>query len=158
MLSTIAGTVLTGGRTFSIVSTIGTDLIIKTLTTTTSSICTVLTHLTYNDQPSVQDMIDQLKQIDLEHTITVIEELVREQEGKETHTSVKKALLGVHEILEKIHDELKSVQKAVEYHDSKYFRNWRSFNCSYSIETIKKHKLLLDNRYKILIDLLKIYN
>ena len=151
-------TLIFSGRALSIVSTVGTDFIIKTLTSTTASIASILTHLTYYDQPGVQGIIDELNKIDLEHMVSVIEELVKENNIEGIKESVKKALLGVNKILENIHNELNSIKEAIDYHQTKYFANYRSFDCKTSINKIKKHKEILDQRYNILIDLLKIYH
>ncbi len=139
---------------------IGTDFVLKTATSTTSSIGAVLAYLTAYDQPRIQQVIDDLSEIDLEHTVKVIEEVVKEYEDNQANLkeSVKKAILGVTQILEKIDGELQIIREAIEYHETKYFNSWRSFNCKCNIETIKKHKIILDKRYTILIDLLKVNN
>lgn len=155
------GTVLVGGQVVSLLSTVGTDFIIKSMTSTTSSICAVLAGFAYSDEPGMTKIKEDLDKIDLEHTVNVIEELVKEQEceeGKEAHTSVKKALVGVHIILEKIHEELNTIKEAIEYHKTKYLNDWRRFDCSCNIKTIQKHNETLERRYKMLVDLLKIYN
>ena len=153
----LIGTVLVGGRVVSLLSMVGTDFIIKSLTLTTSGICSTIGNLVNRNEPYMETVVEQLVQLDLEHIATVIEELVKEQEGKEAQTSVKKALVGVHVILDKIHNELTTIDNALDYHKTKYFNSWRSFDCSCNIKTIKNHSRILEYRYKILINLLKIY-
>ena len=141
-----------------VVAIIGTDFVLKTATSTTGSIGSVLSYMTAYDQPRIQQVIDDLTEIDLEHTVKVIEEVVKEFEGDQVNLkeSIKKAILGVTQILEKIDSELQIIREAIEYHETKYFNNWRSFNCKCNIETIRKNKIILDRRYTILIDLLKV--
>ena len=151
-------TVILSSKATSVVSNIGTDLIIGTITTTTSSIGNMIKYLAISTQPGVSDLLDLISSLDFEFTMSIIEQLVREQEGKQINESVKKALIGVSEILDLIHSELSSVKKAIEYHNTKYFNGWRSFSWEGNIETIKKHNFILSHRYKMLFDLLKIYN
>ena len=98
------------------------------------------------------------KNIDLEFTITILDQLVKEQEGKILQESVKKALFGVSDILTNIHDELKVFHDSIGYHNTKYFSGWRSFSCMSSIDVIKQYNEILRNRYNMLFELLKIYN
>ncbi len=139
-----------------IMSRVGTDFAVRTLTTTTSSICGLLSSLTSYENVGIDDIKNELSKIDLENKVMVIEELIREYEKKEVRPSIKRAILGVNEILSKIHDELTTIKEAVEAHQKKYFNSWRSFDCKYNIRTLQKHKAILDERYDLLIDLLKI--
>jgi len=154
---TMIETMILGSKTMGIISTVGKNIIIKTLTTTTSGLGSLITYFTHSNQPGVKDINETLREIDLNFTIKVIEELVLEYDKKEIEQrSIKKALLGVNEILTNIHEELSSIQIKVEEHGMKWFSNWRSLDCKESIDKIKRHKLILDHRYRMLIDLLKI--
>lgn len=151
-------TVLIGGQTFSILSKVGTDVIIRTLTTTTTAVGGLIVHVTAYDRVGMVEIKNKLDRVDLEHTVSVIEEFIKEQdETKELNNSVKKALIGVNEILNRIHDELIIIKEAVEYHNSKYFSRWRRFDCSCNIETIIAHKEILDKRYNMFVELMNIY-
>lgn len=151
-----------GGRVASLVSTVGTSLIVRTVTTTTSAIGGSIAHITSYDQPGVLEVTAKLTTIDLDFKVKVIEELVREQEsgvkdGEEFRPSVKKAMIGVLEILENIRTELTVIEEAIRAHEDKYWKNWRSFDCTCNIKTIEAHTKILDQRYAILRDLLLIY-
>lgn len=154
----LLGSVILSGKASAVVSTIGTDLIIQTVTTTTSSIGSLIKYLTTSNQTCIQDILIILRKIDLEFTISIINELVKEQNGKQLNQSVKKALVGVHEILDRIDQELTSIKKAIEYHNTKYFAGWRGFSWNGNIDLIKEHDNTLKHRYMILVDLLEIYN
>lgn len=151
-------TVVFSGKAATLVSTIGTDLIIGTITSTTSSIGGMIKYLTINNQPGIKEVISFLNNIDLEFTINIIDQLVKEQTGKELQDSVKKSLLGVNEILQKIHNELNSIKKSIELHNTKYLNYYRSFVCDLNIDVLGKHNNILKHRYNILFELLKIYN
>jgi len=150
-----------GAKGIAVINQLGYDLVIGTLTTTTSSVVSGIKWLSSYDQPGAKDVANTLVEIDLEFMVSVIDELVKEQQDNinASHVgSVTKALEGVTGILQSIDQELGTIKKALEHHQTKYFNSWRTFDCSCNIEVIKKHKAILDNRYKILTDLLKIYN
>ena len=149
--------VIFSAKTLSFINTVGIDVIGKTISTTTSSIASIITHLGSVDQAGIIEFRKVLEDIDLEFRIGVLEELVKEQKG-DAPVSVKKALMGVNDILVKIEVELKTIKKSFDEHQQKYFNGWRSFDCSCNIETIKKHSQLLRARSTELKDLLKIYS
>lgn len=150
--------IVLSSRANTIVNAVGTNLIIGTITTTTSSICNMIKYVTLSNHSGINEIVDIVVSIDLEFTVNIIEELVKEQQDKEVHESVRKALYGLSEILDLIHSELDSIKKAIELHNDKYFNSWRGFSWNGSIETIKKHNLILKHRYSILFELLKIYH
>jgi len=156
-MATLLGAAIIGTSAPRIITTVGTDIAIRTLTTTTSSIGSLITYLTTNNKSSF-DINNTLVSLDLEFTISIIENVVKEYDEKELNEPLKKALLGVHEILELIHKELNIIKEAIEYHNSKYFKNWRSFSWSGNTEAIKQHNNTLKSRYSMLLELLKIYS
>jgi hypothetical protein len=154
----LLSTVVFGGKASSVVSAIGTDLVINTISTTTTSIGCMIKYLTTSNQPGIDEIINTLNNTDLDFTIIIIDHLVKEQSGKNLNESVKMALIGVNEILELIHKELDTIKKAIEYHKTKYFNTWRGFSWSGNLNLIKQHNDILKNRYQMLLELLKIYN
>ncbi len=154
MLTTAVGAV---GTTL-VVSKIGTDVLIKTVSATTSSLYNLIKFITNIDHPGLKDIQDTLESIDLEYDINVIDKLVNEYAHvSEIKKSVKFALDGVEKILQKIHNELDIIKKAFDNHKNKYFSKWRGFHCSCNIKTVVKHKHILDSRYDMLVKLLMIY-
>ena len=157
-MATLLGAAIIGTSAPRIITTVGTDIAIRTLTTTTSSIGSLISYLTTNTKSGASDINSTLVSLDLEFTISIIENVVKEYDEKELNEPLKKALLGVHEILELIHKELNLIKEAIEYHNSKYFKNWRSFSWSGNTEAIKQHNNTLKSRYSMLLELLKIYS
>ena len=151
-------TVVIGSKTASIVSSVGTNLIISTITTTTSSIGGMIKYLTTSSQPGTNEILDIIIACDLEFTVLIIEQLVKELNDTCFSESIKKALIGVEQILGSIHRELDNVKKAIETHNTKYLNGWRSFCWNGNIENIRKHNIILRHRYTILFELLKINN
>jgi hypothetical protein len=149
--------VIFGAKTLSFINSISMDVIGKTISVTTSSIGSMISHFASMDQPGIVEFQKALEDVDLDFKVGVLEELVKEQKGS-APVSVKKALMGVNDVLIKIDVELKTIKEAFEYHQTKYFNSWRTFDCSCNVETIKRHSKLLDKRTQILTELLKIYN
>ncbi|QKF94078.1 hypothetical protein QKU48_gp0620 [Fadolivirus algeromassiliense] len=150
--------VVVGSSATTVISSVGTNLIIGTITTTTSSIAGMIKYLASSNQPGISEIINMLSEIDLEFTINIIQQVVKEQNDKPLNESVKHALLGVSEILEKINKELDSIKGAIEYHNTKYFNGWRSFSWNGNMLILKNHNEILKHRYNLLFELLKIYN
>jgi len=139
------------------ISSITFDIIIKTLTTTISSISNMIKYL-YKDKFEINEIINILTLIDLEYTVIIIDQLIKEQDINKLNESLKKSLVGVTEILIKIDNELNSIKKAIEYHNTKYFKSWRKFYWNGNLEILKQHNTILVHRYNILFKLLKIYH
>lgn len=152
--------VVAGVKTYSLIHGLGStsiNTIINTVTFTSNSICKTLDYMARSDNIYVQDMSAKLEEIDLEFNVSIIEELMKEISDKNIDsTTFKKAIAGVNNILNKIHKELTEIENSIEYHNAKYFSTWRTFDCNFTIDNIIKHKNILDMRYKILVDLLKI--
>lgn len=166
-LSSILGTAIIGGKAFSIMSTISTELIIRTITKSTVAIGNLLNYITINNQENQTNQTNQnyitkisnaIQNMDMVFTINIIEQVVKEQENKTLPESIKKALIGVNDILETINKNLNCIKKSIEHHNTKYFSSWRSFECECDIDTIKNNNEILKQRYFILMELIKILN
>lgn len=150
-----------GTKVTSLAMTIGADLLISSISSTTSSIGSAIKYLSKSSQKEINDVLELIKEIDLEFTISVVEHLIKEQniaEVTDNKSSVKKALIGVSEILDIIHIEFVAITEAVDNHNKLYFSRWRKFSWNGDIDTVKKHNAILLKRYKMLFELLKIYS
>lgn len=157
-MTSLALTLFAGSRVITTAGLMGTDLIIAGITKSTTSIISGIQYLTSTNQQYVNEILNDIKNTDLVFTVEIIEQFVKEQENKDVSASVKKALIGMNDILEEINAELKKIKEMVETHDRKMFSGWRSFDCDKNIDQIKKLSEVLNHRYNILIDLLKIPN
>ncbi|AYV76929.1 MAG: hypothetical protein Barrevirus4_13 [Barrevirus sp.] len=135
---------------------VGSDIAVRSLIATTSSVTNLISYLTTN-KSSPSDISSILISLDLEFTIKIIEELVKDWIDKEVSEPVRIAIIGVQQIVELINKELNEIKGAIEYHNSKYFKGWRSFTWSNSPDIIKNHSITLKSRYTMLFELLKIY-
>lgn len=156
LTSSLVGSVLLGSHATQLVGTIGSGIIIKTITTTTSSITALIGYLSKSDHPNIPELINQLDDIDLDFTINIIGLVVKEQETTELPESINMALVGVNDILILIHKELDEIKSSIELHSNKYLSGWRSFACHTNISSIKKHYNQLERRYKLLFELIKV--
>jgi hypothetical protein len=139
------------------VNTICTSIVVNTICKSTSSIISIIRYLG-NSNHIVQDINVALKEIDLEFTIQIINQVILEHElVKDLTESIKNAIIGVSVILEEIRLELETIHDAIKYHESKYFANWRSLVWHNNVEKLKKYDLILQKRYALLFELLKIY-
>jgi hypothetical protein len=159
LATSLITTVILSSKATRVISNIGTDLVLSTISNTTYSMGQMISYFTTNNQYGIDKVVDTLNDIDLEFTIVIIDELIKELSNKELTNSVKKAIIGVNEILEIIHKELDNIKLAIEYHKTKFFCNWRALSYDHQcFNLIKKHNNILKHRYQILIELLTIYN
>jgi hypothetical protein len=148
-------TIFVGAKSVSFLSHLGKDLVIKTLTTTTGSIISIIGYVTSTDKPYFNDIKYEFQKLDLQNTLSVVEKIIDEQNSSsDMKDSVKAAILGVNDILQDIHNELIVIKDAMDNHEKKYLQYWRSFNCSCNIDTIKEHDNILYKRYELLKDTL----
>ena len=150
-------TIVLGTRAVSIVNDVGMGLAIRTLTTATTGILSLAKKISAYDQPYSKDVTKVLKELDLECEVAIAELLIKEQEGRLNHTSVKQSLSAVTEVLDNIHKELDTIHGMIDAHQQKWFNGWRTLDCSSKINTIISHKKLFDKRYANLCNLLIIY-
>lgn len=157
-MANIVSSIILGSKLTGLATTVGTDLAVRTLTTTASSVTSLISYLSTNSKQGTSDITNTLISLDLEFTITIIENIIKELNGEHLNEPINKALAGVNEILFQIHKELNMIKEAIEYHNSKYFKNWRSFSWQSNTDAIKQYNTILKNRYTMLLDLLKIYS
>lgn len=150
----IIGTAIISSPT--VVASVGTNLLVGTITTTASSIGSLIRYLTSNTSPGVNDILAFLISIDLEFTVNIIEQVIKEQDHDHLNESVQKVIIGVNEILTSIHKELDTIKSAIEEHHAKYFNSWRAFKWTGNIDNIKRYNEIFKYRYTILFELLKI--
>lgn len=151
-------TVMYGTKILSFVNTMSAGLIIKTLTVTTRSIYDMIRYISSSNEPKLQEVIGDIKQLDIEFSVSVIENFIKEYEHENLSDAIKRAMLGVNESLEVINEQLISIKELIHEHNSKYFSSWRSIDCSENMSKIKDAKHILNSRYKILMTLMMIFN
>lgn len=69
--------------------------------------------------------------------------------------AIKSAIMGLDSILQDINRDLLNIASNIKIHNKKYFNKWRGFSSEKSISSIKKKKKILEHRYRVLLDVLK---
>lgn len=144
-------------RAAGIFGLITSDLLMKSLTSTTASIYKSILHITSLDAPYAQDFIKFITKIDLRLKLVVLDSFIKENGEKINESnkeSLKELIAGVLEILNNIKAGLNEIENAIAYHDTKYFANWRAFSCQYTLSKIKEHNALLELRTELLFKVL----
>lgn len=130
--------------------------ILKMVTNTSTSLITHISHLSKDDHESLDNFQKQIRKIDLEHKIKLVHALFTDLNRKDIHShTIKEAVLGLHDILEKIFDELHLVKDKIDNHRTLWFRSLRTVDYKDNLHKIEESKLILDGRYKDLVNLLK---
>jgi hypothetical protein len=149
---------LTSTLAFGVISGASVNFLAQAVSSTISSIVKTVRYVTGTDSPGMQDVVNEIAAIDIEFTIGVLGEFIKESQVETSkYESVKKALMGVQEILESIDKELQIIYEAMELHRLKYVNSIRTFKCKCNIENLKNSKSKLLDRYNVLTNLLKIY-
>ena len=117
------------------------------------SIHDVFSYLHSSEYHSIKESIDDL---DIKEKIIIVETLLHELKSKPIKKSVKYSINSVGHSIEEINNYLKELKDQLEYHNTKYLSNWRTFSCDDIIENLKKKNKLLNCRLDLLIKLLSI--
>ena len=132
------------------------DLLIKTITFTTSGIFSLgkalLTPASYMNYKQLQELEND---IDLFETIRIYELYIKEILEKEkefidSSESIKTTIQSIHTILNDLHLILQEIDKKVEYHKTIWFQSLRTLDFTKEIHDIKYKKNILDSRFNIL--------
>lgn len=132
-------------------------LLVTAVNSSIRSVSNMISSIRQNSPEYLDDLVAKLERSDLEFTIQVIQLLIEEEYNKMNIHVVVKALEGLEDILNKVHNNLESMKKAIDYHQTKYFAQWRQFYWEGSFSTLMNLSEVLHHRYKILFELLKIY-
>tara|TARA_B100000963_G_scaffold303858_1_gene277460 strand:+ start:1393 stop:1860 length:468 start_codon:yes stop_codon:yes gene_type:complete len=148
-------TIITGTKALTLVSGLSTDLLVQTIKTTSSGIISTIKFISTYNTIDISILKKDLETIDLENKINIINKFIEEIESiKNIKESIKSSIKSVHDILEKINNELELIKEDIKYHQTKYFNSWRSIYCDEKIENIKCHNIILDKRFDLLMKLL----
>lgn len=72
----LLGTILLGGRVASVMSTVGTNLLVSTFTHTSNSMASTIVRISSYDQPGVKEIYNSISELDLQYRIKVIHSLI----------------------------------------------------------------------------------
>jgi hypothetical protein len=133
------------------------DLCMKTISLTTSGIITVGKSLltqnsSYIDLSSLQKIENKL---DLLETIRIYDlwvkdVLVQNKSEIEQSSSLKEVINSFINVLEELHNILKSIDDKVANHKLKWFYSYRGLDFSAELDEIQTKKIALDNRFNMI--------
>lgn len=94
----------------------------------------------------------KIEKLDITYKLEVIESYISEvSDAAHERPSIHKALTGIHEMCEKLHNELDEMLKKIKAHNQKYFYYLRSFDVSSDLANIETHVYNLDHRFKMFL-------
>jgi hypothetical protein len=97
----------------------------------------------------------KIEKLDITYKLEVIESYISEvSDTAHERPSIHKALTGIHEMCEKLHNELDEMLKKIKAHSQKYFYYLRSFDVSSDLANIEMHVYNLDHRFKMFLGLM----
>lgn len=101
-----------------------------------------------------------LEETDLLSKLEVIQALIHDIQDhpstKDIWTCTQKSLIHLSIIVEKISLLLKQIDEKIQRHQQKYFSSWRALNYEKLILELKSNIRLLDMRYLVFLDILKV--
>lgn len=146
-----------GTKALSVISGLSSELLIQTIKTTSTGIINTISYISTYNKVDLTYIKKDLDEFDLENKITIINKFIEEIENKKNiKESIKYSIISLHDVLEKINNEINKIKEDIEYHQTKYLNSWRSLDCSNKLEIIEKNNKLLDNRFEMLVKLLSV--
>ena len=99
------------------------------------------------------DVDKVLRDLDVGNKIKMLEEMTKsiEKKCKNNHKLMEMSLASIHDMIIKIREDLKKINKRIERHKKKYFASWRSVNCSRELNDLVSHCDILDKRFNYLV-------
>jgi hypothetical protein len=134
---------------------IGKEMFTQTITTTTKNIYNGIDKILLNDNVQFKQLLDDLDitiKLDIIHTFI----LDIHNDTKIFSDTVTKTFNYLEEILKTIEQEIENINNEIIKHNEKWFSRLRFSNCSLMLDKLIKHIKILDNRFELLIKLIKI--
>ena len=133
-------TLTVGGNILAIVNRFGINVIIKSVSMTANGVVVIAKKILTYDQPFASIIINDLKKLDLDNEVEIVEKLVMEQIDNQYPESVEVALNKMDMILKDINQELDIINNKMDTHSQLYFSNWRTLDCKKNIENLYEYK------------------
>ena len=121
---------------------IGDTLIGDIVRQTSHEVYNLLGHLRAN----YTNLEQRLEELDLENIIKIWSTYLHENIGNLKEQSVLLCVESLHEIIGKIREELRVLNRKVEEHEQKWFYKWRDDGSDEIIRKLKLHKVILMER------------
>lgn len=104
-----------------------------------------------------QNVENVLSDLDIGNKIKILEQLSKILNNYNTSNPlVDMALEHMHDMIIRIREDIKIINKKLENHKNKLFSSWRKVNCRKEVENLKRHSNILDKRIELLFKSLEI--
>ena len=134
---------------------IGKEMFTQTINTTTKNIYNGIDKILLNDNLQFKDFLEDL---DITIKLDIINTFIIDihSNNKIFNNSVSKTFKYLEEILKIIELEIENINNEIIKHNEKWFSKFRFSNSSYMLQKLVKHIQILDDRFELLIKLIKI--
>ena len=102
------------------------------------------------------DVHNVFVELDLEVRLAVIGSLINQITKEQHNKSIEICLKAIHGITVDINGLIEGVEEKIQEHNEKYFNGWRSLDFDTEIGEIRKKSNLLEQRFDMLLNLLKV--
>ena len=136
-------------------SLLGKEFISQTITSTTNTTYNNFLELVSNKEFKFNHLIEKL---DIKSKIKIIEKLIIEINQKKLHQTdtIHLALVDLHEIIEKINNELNEVNKKYKIYEQSWFKFLQTNPYSILIKSLTNHNNIMEKRLDLLLKLLTV--
>lgn len=140
-----------------VVSTLGYNIIVTGITASVNNIGNIISMITRSSIPGDNQIVEYLIESDIDATLRVIDEFLREIKPDHISNSLSTCLFNMKDITEKINMELSIMYNELDYNRSIILlKTWKAYDCSAHIAKLKVYSAILDKRYKMLVKILSV--
>lgn len=134
---------------------IGKEMFTQTITTTTKNIYNGIDKILLNNNLQFKELLEDL---DITIKLDIINTFILDIHSNNTifNESVSKTFKYLEEILKTIELEIENINNEIINHNEKWFSRFRSSKSSYMLQKLVKHIKILDDRFELLMKLIKI--
>ena len=109
-----------------------------------------------------EDVDKVIIELDVVQKIKTLEDvckmLTKENAFKNKNNIINTCLDSIHDMIIKIREDLKKINIKLEKHKKRYFSSWRSPRVSKELKDLKLHCSILDQRYLLLVNSVRLFN
>jgi len=134
---------------------LGKEMFTQTVTSTTRNIYTGIDKILLNDNLHFKEILEKLDintKLDIIHTFIID----IHNNNKLFNDTLNKSFKYLEESLKTIELNIECINNELEIHSSKWFSRWRTSNCLNLLDKLISNVKILDNRFDLLIKLIKI--
>ena len=134
---------------------LGKEMFTTTVTNTTKNIYNGIEKIILNDNAHFKKILDNL---DINTTLDIIHTFIIDvhNDKKIFNDTLTKIFNYLETILKTIETEIEHINLELDAHSKKWFYKYRTSNCEYLLNNLINHVKILDERFNLLIKLIKI--